>query len=138
MRKLRASFRITDKIYQGAPPPDLALVIPARPRLGILRAVSMQQWLMATLGIASMGERGAGEATCEAVDDWIFEEMAEMFVLHGDNREFFEKNNPWALEELASRLMEAQARNLWQAAPEVLKDLKRRYLELEGILRGDI
>ena len=47
-------------------------------------------------------------------------------------RRFFEENNPYALEEIARRLLEAQARGLWNADPEVLEELKNAYLEIEG------
>ncbi len=47
-------------------------------------------------------------------------------------RSFFEENNPWALEEIGRRLLEAYERGLWEADPEVIEGLKRTYLEIEG------
>lgn len=41
------------------------------------------------------------EATTQAVDDWIFDDIAKTFVLDPETRAFFDENNPWALEEIA-------------------------------------
>lgn len=104
-------------------------------------------------GMKRHGYKGAGdismrvgrvygwEATTQEVDDWIFDDIARTFMLDPDNREFFEKNNPWALEEIGRRLLEAEGRGLWQADPEVLEQLKERYLEVEGWIEdtmGDV
>lgn len=104
-------------------------------------------------GMKRHGYKGAGdismrvgrvygwEATTGEVDDWIFDNVAKTFVLNKENRQFFEKNNPWALEEIGRRLLEAEGRGLWQADPEVLEQLKERYLEIEGWIEdtmGDV
>jgi cobaltochelatase CobN len=81
------------------------------------------------------------EATTGEVDDWIFDDITETFVSDEENRKFFEENNPWALEEMARRLLEAQQRGLWNAKPEMLEDLKEYYIEIEGWLEekmGDV
>jgi len=72
------------------------------------------------------------EATTEEVDDWIFDDIARTFVLDEENRRFFEENNPWAMEEMGRRLLEASQRGLWKADQEVLDALKSSYLEIEG------
>ena len=72
------------------------------------------------------------EATTQEVDDWIFDDIAKTFVLNDENRKFFEQNNPWALEEIGRRLLEAQTRGLWNADPEIFDKLKDRYLEIES------
>jgi len=58
----------------------------------------------------------------------------ELSLLNEENRKFFEENNPWALEEIARRLLEAESRGLWNADPRVLESLKEIYLEIEGWL----
>jgi len=95
-------------------------------------------------GMKRHGYKGAGdiskrvgrvygwEASTGEVDDWIFDDITRTFVMDQENREFFEKNNPWALEEIGRRLMEAANRGLWQADPEVLAALKEHVLEIEG------
>ena len=78
------------------------------------------------------------EATTQEVDDWIFDDITETFVLDDENRAFFEENNPWALEEIARRLLEANERGLWEADPEVLEKLKESYLEIESWLEENM
>ncbi|MDH7596942.1 MAG: cobaltochelatase subunit CobN [Methanothrix sp.] len=95
-------------------------------------------------GMKRHGYKGAGdiskrvgrvygwEATTREVDDWIFDDIARTFVLDEDMRRFFEESNPWALEEIGRRLLEAHQRGLWDADPEVLDSLRSAYLEIEG------
>ncbi|MDR2422965.1 MAG: cobaltochelatase subunit CobN, partial [Deltaproteobacteria bacterium] len=49
-------------------------------------------------------------------------------------RGFFEKNNPYALEEMGRRLLEAANRELWKPDPDLLESLKAAYLRLEGVM----
>ncbi|MCX6679381.1 MAG: cobaltochelatase subunit CobN [Methanothrix sp.] len=95
-------------------------------------------------GMKRHGYKGAGdiskqvgrvygwEATTEEVDDWIFDDIARTFILDEANRKFFQENNPWAMEEMGRRLLEASSRGLWKADKEVLDALKSSYLETEG------
>jgi len=101
-------------------------------------------------GMKRHGYKGAGEiakrigrvygweATTQEVDDWIFDEIARTFVLNEKNRRFFKAHNPWALEEIARRLLEAEARGLWQADPKTLAGLKQIYAEIEGWLEDEM
>lgn len=94
-------------------------------------------------GMKEHGYRGASEiskrvgtiygweASTQAVDDWIFDEVTNTFVLDMEMRAFFEENNPYALEEISRRLLEAEARKLWNPDPELLDKLKGSYLEIE-------
>jgi cobaltochelatase CobN len=66
------------------------------------------------------------------VDDWIFNDIADTFVNNEEMRDFFENNNPHALEEIARRLLEANQRSLWDADPRVLDELRKNYLEIES------
>ena len=81
------------------------------------------------------------EATTQEVDDWIFDDIARTFIMDEENRKFFQENNPWAMEEMGRRLLEAEQRGLWKADPEVLDALKNLYLEIEGWIEermGDV
>lgn len=81
------------------------------------------------------------QATTKQVDNWVFDGIAEKFVFDEENRQFFEENNPWALEEIGRRLLEAESRGLWKAAPETLERLKELYLEIEAWMEermGDV
>jgi len=71
----------------------------------------------------------------ELVDEAIRTIAAlETFILDKDMREWFSENNPWAMEEIARRLLEADQRNLWSADENRRNALKESYLELEGIM----
>ncbi len=72
------------------------------------------------------------EASTQEVDDWIFDDITKTFVLDEEMRRFFEENNPYALEEMSRRLLEAQSRGLWNPDPELLEELKKSYLEIES------
>lgn len=72
------------------------------------------------------------EATTGEVDDSIFDSIAEIFVLNEENRKFFSEKNPWALEEIGRRLLEANARELWEADLDLIEKLKEAYMDIEG------
>lgn len=95
-------------------------------------------------GMKGHGYKGAGEigkrvgrlygwqATAKVVDDAVFDDVARTFMMDEANREFFERENPWALEEIARRLLEAAQRGMWQPADDVKERLQDIYLEIEG------
>jgi cobaltochelatase CobN len=75
------------------------------------------------------------------VENRVFDGIAETFLLNEENRRFFEENNPWALEEIGRRLLEAERRGLWKADPQIMEQLKEIYLEIEGWMEdrmGDV
>ena len=72
------------------------------------------------------------QATTKQVENRVFDGIAETFLLNEENRRFFEENNPWALEEIGRRLLEAERRGLWKADSELMEQLKEIYLEIEG------
>jgi len=74
------------------------------------------------------------EAATQEVDDSIFDDIADTFVNDDEMREFFEENNPYALEEISRRLLEAESRGLWKPNPQTIEDLKENYLEIESWL----
>jgi cobaltochelatase CobN len=78
------------------------------------------------------------DATSDVVDDWVFDEVTKKHILDPQMRAFYKENNPWALEELARRFLEAEQRGLWKADPLVLEDLKEQYLEVEGWIEEKI
>ncbi|MDR1084612.1 MAG: cobaltochelatase subunit CobN [Deltaproteobacteria bacterium] len=81
-----------------------------------------------------VGNAYGWQATAKAVDEGIFDGITETFFLNEENRAFFEKHNPYALEEMGRRLLEAASRELWQPDGELLDKLKSVYLSLEGLL----
>ncbi len=74
------------------------------------------------------------QATTHEVDDWLFDETVNVFLRDEEMRQFFEQNNPYALEEMTRRLLEANARGLWNTDEATIQELKDRYLEIEGMM----
>jgi cobaltochelatase CobN len=125
---------------------------PDRPRVRDLKEeadrvfrsrVMNPKWLGA---IREHGYRGATEltatvdylfgydATAKVVDDWQYERVAEQYALDADMRAFLRASNPWALRDIASRLLEAIDRGLWAASAEMRTRLTAAFLEAEGDL----
>jgi len=100
------------------------------------------KWLA---GIQRHGYRGGVElattidalfgfaATAGVITDWMFEAAAENFTKDG-MREFLERTNPWALNAIVERLLEAEQRQLWSAKAETLESLRSVLLASEGII----
>ncbi|SOC46334.1 cobaltochelatase CobN subunit [Blastococcus aggregatus] len=77
------------------------------------------------------------DATTGVVADWMYEKLAQSYVLDPENREFMEQSNPWALHGIAERLLEAVDRKMWaEPDPALLAELQQAYLDTEGDLEG--
>jgi cobaltochelatase CobN len=77
------------------------------------------------------------DATADIMEDWMYEEVARRYALDPVMREFFQESNPWALNAIAERLLEAAQRKMWGAPnPAVLDALKEAYLETETALEA--
>lgn len=77
------------------------------------------------------------DATTGVVADWMYDKLAQTYLLDPENRAFLEQANPWALHGMAERLLEAESRGLWdEPDPEVLERVRELYLETEGGLEG--
>ncbi|HXG42194.1 MAG TPA: cobaltochelatase subunit CobN [Dehalococcoidia bacterium] len=75
------------------------------------------------------------DATAGVVDDWMYAEVARTYALDPQVQEFFRRSNPWALRDIAARLLEAASRGLWESPPpETLEALRRVYLETDALL----
>jgi len=98
-------------------------------------------------GMRRHGYKGAGDissrvvhlygwdATAGVVEDWIYDEIQRRIV--AGMKEWFMEHNPYALEEIARRLLEAHSRGMWNADEESLEELREIYMELEGILEDE-
>ena len=71
------------------------------------------------------------DATAHVVDDWMYERVTAAYVTDPEVRKFFEQSNPWALQSIAERLLEASDRGMWNATPESLRSLRDAILEAE-------
>ena len=75
------------------------------------------------------------DATTGVVADWMYERLAESYVLDAENQEFLTQSNPWALHGITERLLEAANREMWQEPdPQTLQALREVYLQAEGEL----
>lgn len=69
----------------------------------------------------------AYDATANCVEDHMYAGVAEAYLLAEDVQQFVCDKNPWALRDMAERLLEANLRGLWRSPPaamlEKLRDL---------------
>jgi cobaltochelatase CobN len=65
------------------------------------------------------------DATAEIVPGFVYEGLAEHYALDPKMKDFLQESNPWALNAIADRLLEAATRQLWKDAPsETLEQLR--------------
>jgi cobaltochelatase CobN len=63
-----------------------------------------------------------------AVDKTQWEQIHEVYIedKYGlDIKKFFDKNNPWAQQSIAARMLEADRKNYWKAPEEIKKNWPR-------------
>ncbi|MFN2515098.1 MAG: cobaltochelatase subunit CobN [Pyrinomonadaceae bacterium] len=75
-------------------------------------------------------------ATADAVDDWIYAEVAKTFVLDQAMLERLRNLNPHSAHALVGRLLEAQGRGYWEVEPGALHQLREIIASLEDQLEG--
>jgi cobaltochelatase CobN len=54
------------------------------------------------------------DATADVVDDWMYQQVAEIYALDPSMQEFLEQSNPWAMKAISERLLEAAQRGMWR------------------------
>ena len=75
------------------------------------------------------------DATTGVAEDWMYEQVAQRYLLDPDLADFMSQSNPWAARAIAERLLEAADRGMWSApADDTLSAIRDRYLALEGEL----
>jgi magnesium chelatase subunit H len=99
-------------------------------------------------GMLNHGFRGVAEienhvsntfgwsATADAVDDWVYTEVARTYVLDTEMLERLRTLNPHSARSLVGRLLEAHGRGFWSAETEVLERLREIIAGLEDQLEG--
>ena len=75
-------------------------------------------------------------ATADAVDDWIYTEVANTFVLDETMLERLRELNPHSAHSLVQRLLEANGRGYWEADESALEKLRDISRSLEDQLEG--
>ncbi len=77
------------------------------------------------------------DATAQVIEDWMYEDVTEEYILNEDMQEFFRQSNPWAMRGIIERLLEAIERGMWEnPPPDLLDKLRELYLELETDLEA--
>lgn len=71
-------------------------------------------------------------AAARAVQRHQFDAVHDALVTNAETREWLREANPYALEEITRRLLEAEARGLWAADARRLDELHGAVLALEG------
>ena len=99
-------------------------------------------------GMLNHGFRGVAEienhvsntfgwsATADAVDEWVYTEVAETFALDDSMLERLRSLNPHSAHSLVRRLLEANGRGYWNADPDLLARLNEISGSLEDQLEG--
>jgi cobaltochelatase CobN len=127
--------------------------IPANPRIRHLQAeiarvyrsrVINPKWIA---GAMRHGYKGAFEmaatvdylfaydATAHCVEDYMYQGIAEAYLFDANVQEFLQQKNPWALRDMAERLIEAKQRGLWQnVTSEMIDRLRAIAHQAEGII----
>lgn len=79
----------------------------------------------------------AYDATAHCVEDFMYQGVAEAYVFDSTVQAFVQEKNPWALRDMAERLLEAHQRGLWQAAsPPTLDQLRAIANQAEGAIES--
>ena len=77
------------------------------------------------------------DATAQVIEDWMYENVTESYVLDPETQEFFQQSNPWALRDIVERLLEAIERGMWENPPPDMKEkLQQMFLDLEADLEA--
>ncbi|MFM7471170.1 MAG: cobaltochelatase subunit CobN, partial [Nodosilinea sp.] len=86
----------------------------------------------------------AYDATTHCVADHMYEGIAQAYLIDPTVQEFVQQANPWALRDMAERLLEAHQRGLWATPnPTLLESLLQiahraeAWLETQTGNRGD-
>ena len=75
------------------------------------------------------------DATAGVIPDWMYEKLAQEYVLDETNQAFMRHANPWALRGIVEKLAEAAERGLWEHPdPALMAAMQQVYLEVEGEL----
>ncbi|NES73356.1 MAG: cobaltochelatase subunit CobN, partial [Okeania sp. SIO2D1] len=81
----------------------------------------------------------AYDATTKCVADHMYQGVAEAYVFNEEVHDFVQQKNPWALRDIAERLLEAYQRGLWQdVEQQTLDELKAIANHAEAAIESTI
>jgi cobaltochelatase CobN len=127
--------------------------IPSKPRVRQLKEeisrvyrsrVVNPKWIA---GVMRHGYKGAFEmaatvdflfaydATAKCVEDYMYQGIVEAYLLDPVVSEFIQQKNPYALRDIAEKLLEAHKRNLWEdVCIETLEALRNLVHQAEAVI----
>jgi cobaltochelatase CobN len=77
------------------------------------------------------------DATAHIAPDFVYEGLAEHYAIDASTQNFLKQSNPWALNAIAERLLEASERGLWEEPKqETLEALRGILLDSETLLEA--
>ncbi|MFN6182318.1 MAG: cobaltochelatase subunit CobN [Dolichospermum sp.] len=77
----------------------------------------------------------AYDATAQCVEDYMYQGVFEAYLEDSTVREFIHNKNPWALRDIAERLLEANQRGLWQnVTKQTLESLRNLVHQAEATI----
>jgi len=75
-------------------------------------------------------------ATADAVDPWIYTDIAKTFLLDAEMYRRLQELNPYSVQSLTKRLLEAHDRGYWNPDEEILERLRDIIADLAEQLEG--
>ena len=72
------------------------------------------------------------DATAQVVEDWMYAKIAKAYALDPEMQEWMKDVNPFALQNILNKLIEAVSRGMWKADDRMESQLRDAYLEMEG------
>ena len=122
---------------------NTAFALRARARVYRSRVIN-PKWIA---GVMRHGYKGAFEmsatvdylfaydATARCVEDYMYQGVAQAYLFDPQVQDFVQQKNPWALRDMAERLLEASQRGLWQNADsQTLERLRAIVHQAEGAI----
>lgn len=77
----------------------------------------------------------AYDATTNCVEDHMYEGIAKAYLFDDKVQDFIQQKNPWALRDMAERLLEAHQRGLWKDIEQgMVEDLRSLVHQAEGMI----
>ncbi|MFB2768171.1 cobaltochelatase subunit CobN [Pelatocladus sp. BLCC-F211] len=81
----------------------------------------------------------AYDATAQCVEDHMYEGIAQAYLFEPTVSEFIQSKNPYALRDMAERLLEAHKRGLWQDANlQILENLRNLIHQAEAVIEQNL
>jgi cobaltochelatase CobN len=75
------------------------------------------------------------DVTTGVAEDWMYDQVAQRYLLEPGVAEFMARSNPWAARAIAERLLQAADRGMWgEPDGATLGRVRERFLALEGDL----